>query len=170
MSEDEDTTSPPTIHMPPPSIAPTPVDIILLQKVIDIASSSAESGTAVAAAMASARAENENMRLEVNGLTMKVSELSLNVNELVRLGQAELDHKRNIQDHQNKTRETHLEILKDTFSNVLTPQTVILLLTIIASAFGVSYNMSNSSGGDVRSLPYENRPPGDMIERESTGG
>ena len=141
MSTDDETDAPPA-----PSLPPVTMDTLLFNKVIDIASATAESVTAAAAAQASVRSEIETMRVSMDSSTLKLQELVSEVNHLKTQRQNEIDDKRLQAEQENKVKEGKLQIWKDLLGKAVTPQTVMIIIAIFAAAFGLRISMPTPIG------------------------
>lgn len=131
--------------------APRTVDEMMLERVITIASASAESSTRAAAALASVRSEVEAMRIEMGGnhaatrskisdLESRMGQMVTSVNAMRDQRQEELDDRRQERESKAAEQSDRLAVLRTSLQAIFTPQTVFILLTIIGAAMGVSFN------------------------------
>lgn len=140
------------------------MDTVLLQKVIEIAATSAEGSTAAATAMASLRAEVETARIEttnaistnttaINNLSGQFETLKAEMQNLKDQRQFEIDDKRAAREADQKARDGKLKFYIEMWNNsvgkVISPQTAIVLLGIFAAALGIRLSLP----GQIEILP-----------------
>lgn len=151
MIEDEDTAKTVQDAMSFPKKASPSMDFMMLERVIDIASVSAESSTRAAAALTSVKSEIESLRVEISSsrtstrnklsdLETRVGQLVTRVDSLVSLRTEELDNKRAERASANALESDRLETVRSVVTSIFTPQTMAIILTIVAAAFGIHFN------------------------------